>query len=210
MRLAQMRFCVVLAGVAMAVVPAWSATIPLGANSGWSASLAGAATGINVVSSDGQTLVVSITKNFGAPDITGQIPIAQVTFIQTGTTAVSRITIQSEDIANNSGVNWTAFRWSIFETGVAMFNTDSSWNISPFTTPTWQGINGGNASTLEATDGTVSAGTAYEPSGSLLIDAVAPENGHVRFTLKETAIPEPTTLALLAVGGLLLRRRGRQ
>ena len=181
-------------------------------NSGWTASLFGAATGITTVEVDldESTVNITIEKDFGPYEVDdGEIefPIAKITFNQVldDDNTVSRIIIDSESIDNNTGAAWTQFEWLVVPTGAAAFNTGESagWNVSPFASSTFVDSN-----TLKAFDGTIANGATFSPSGGLVIDIDLSASGSpIAFDLKQRVVPEPTCLAMLVLGAAAILRR---
>lgn len=204
--------CVTLSvvGLLLTMAAPAQASIILG-DSGWQVDVVGSRVSVtvNVVESNpGQGfLKISLDKDFGAYLIdNGQydFPVAQLNFTP-GSTAVGRIIIDHETIVNHTGAPWNEFRWDIFQGGSAVFNEMASglWNVSPFAT--WSATNPSGAGYLHvgASDGTINNNAQFLPTGGLAIDATG------AFTLKESVVPEPGTLAMLACGvfSLLARRR---
>ena len=208
--------------LAMASLPAAADTLKdtAGHDSGWSLTLAGSATAYNVddviLAPDHRNsmLLISVFKDFGPPD-DGDFTPALMTFTQGEVDAnvAGKIAILYETIHNNTGQDWSAFRWAIFETGVAQFSISDSnlWGTSPLGTQTWQGVTGDLAQALLASGGTVGAGDTYRPSGHLVIhaDVDSIPGDSAQFTMKEI-VPEPATLAALSLGAAALLRRRRR
>ncbi|MDY6912895.1 MAG: PEP-CTERM sorting domain-containing protein [Planctomycetota bacterium] len=190
-----------------------------GDDSGWGIALDGTtAIGFTLIDVDlsAGEVILSLEKDFGPPeDDDGELefPVAHVMFNQRldDANTVGRIIIRSESIANSSGYDWTNFRWSIFQTGVAQFSISGSagWNVSPFTTKTWQDIDSGDpdlAGELLADGGKVLAGTTYTPSGDLVIITDL-TGAAASFSLKQTVVPEPASAIVLLLGAIAMCRR---
>jgi len=190
-----------------------------GDNSGWSVGISGATTGVSVVDVDlgASEVILTVEKDYQGHTVDGgdiEFPVGLLSFVHEDGQAVGRIIIRSETVANNTGITWTAFRWSIFETGVARFNISASsgWVTSPLTVRTWQDIDAGDnnlAGALLADGGVVPSGGIFSPGVDLVIDTDVGANG-AGFTLKQQVIPEPGTSALLGLGALVLAARGRR
>ncbi|MGA2266112.1 MAG: PEP-CTERM sorting domain-containing protein [Phycisphaerae bacterium] len=207
-------------------------------NSGWlvngiSSGSVGIAVDNEGTDNDGRKFVaIEVIKVFnqGPDPQNGSIPPIILNFIQTGVTAApaTRIYIADEIITNLTGVRWTDFHWILGTTDTARFNRDmtnptnnpdkTGWQIGPFTTANWSADPNLGTETLSVSGGDGVAnqssffpGTGY---GNLVIDVNTDGRSSSVFTLKEipTTIPEPASLALLGLGGVMviLRRRARR
>ena len=179
---------------------------------------------VQIIASDCSQLAngnVFIQKSaeFTQAPVNGVFPAIPIVFMQTGPTNVSHIVIDDEIITNSTGSPWTDFHFDLLDSGDAVFNPASTaasggggpigFSISPFTVAVFANAN----TRLDISGGVVPNGGIWFPGdgatdGQLWID-VNPRTSapFTTFTLKETPTPEPTTLALLAIGGLLMRRR---
>ncbi|MFB3892429.1 MAG: PEP-CTERM sorting domain-containing protein [Phycisphaerae bacterium] len=197
---------VALAGTA----PAAFVPLTLGpTDSGWTwdnSSMPAGNITVTDINTGASTLTITVSKDF--TDI--KTPVL-LTFQQDLPDAqtMARIIIHSESIKNDTGVNWTAFRWSIFETGTALFDPSASggWTVTPFSPSpgAWQSNNGSPNGALLANGGSgVAAGATWTPTGDLYInvDLTGNSTDNANFTLKELAVPEPGSLCMLALATL--------
>jgi hypothetical protein len=171
------------------------------------------------------TPVIEISKDFvDPPGPAGAYPPINIVFQQIAPDAStsSRIIIADEVITNLTGTDWTDYHWQILDSGDAWFNVplSSGWSVNPFTGPATfsdpNNIFGGDddrATDIDVFGGPVFDNTSFNPGvlgGELVIDAnLAGSATPVVFTFKQFPTPEPSTLALLAVGLLVFRRRQR-
>ena len=131
-------------------------------------------------------------------------PIA-IRFQQRLVDAVRVIRIADESIMNLTGVEWTDFHWELRDPvdGVAVFDASDpgSFSVAPFTNKDL------TLTALYADEpGAVPAGTLFSPgvgSGPLYI-VTDPGQGLMSFTLIQYPTPEPGTMALLALGGVVV------
>lgn len=222
------RFCVVavLCATGFAAQPAMAGSVDFcGGAAGWSATWDSSLDGLVEVHASDCTqlgnglLFIQKSAEFTQGPVNGIFPSIPVVFMQTGPTNVVNIIMDDEIIVNSTGADWTDFHMDLLDTGDAAFDPAATlasggggpigWTIAPFNQA--QFVLGNTR--LDIFDGVVPNGGIWFPGdgatdGQLWIDvnprATAP---FTTFTLKETPTPEPTTLALLALGGLLLRRK---
>lgn len=203
-------------------------TVVLG-NSGWEASWDSSLDPyveiiVDLVTPD--AVFIQKAAEFIQPPGPGGFPSIAITFRQIDANAVSQIVINDEIITNSTGFDWTDFHFELIDGLDAVFNrvlTDGSaggngFNTSPFDNQTWSadlqaltvdgfGLGPGGS------DAIVPSGSTWFPGGGaadgeLYIDVVPqPQAPFTVFTLKETPTPEPASLVLLALGGLLAVRR---
>jgi hypothetical protein len=167
----------------------------------------------------GEFMVIQISADFlDPPDEFGILPGLLLDFIQVEPDAVPRIIISNEALTNATGVDWYDFVWQILDIPGTRFNVSESaaFIVEPFQQREWSDFVGPDmAQELRATGGVMpSFGATFFPGGSadpndhLVIDINV--TGTSSFTLKQFPVPEPATMALLALGGAaLLRRRVR-
>lgn len=202
------------AGVSVADVM----TLPLILDSGWDASVSDPED-VHIVVDDisrapgNEYVLISITKNFD--DINTPVVIdfqSRVVSQQPFVGPVDIVRISGEDIFNGTGVDWTRYHWEITNVtgGTAVFADPGNFSVAPFDTKNL------TVHTLEAFGGQpVFDGTTFAPgqnSGPLDIVTVADAGQLVGFTLVQYPIPEPATIAVLVLGGLVVlgRRRRRR
>lgn len=192
------------AAVGLSAAGAYAGSLTLG-TSGWTAEWPDSANvSLAVEGQDSSTVYVKKTAAFSTFD---NLPI---TFMQTSTSALPQIAIESEAVTNNTGEAWNGFRWIILGSSTdtnadAQFNVSDSkvgqsdgFTIVPFTNfaftdnsdtgsadqPKVLTVNGG---------GTVADGSVFAPGsqlndGSLLIHAAPNAAGDYAFTLKEVPL----------------------
>jgi len=202
-------------------------TVPLvnGEDSGWSATYDDSFIDISVdqVNVQGDFVLIEISKEFtiGPNPVTGQYPPLTIDLAQRLSDAqtVSTIRINDEIIRNRTGTDWTDFHWQLFDGGDVWFDVAAStqFGIQPpphFQTQVWQTLPGDatKADGLTVLDGLVVDGSSYFPGvddGDLVMAVNLDGEGAVSFTFKQFPTPEPTTIALMAIGSsvLALRRR---
>ena len=172
-------------------------------------------------------LLIEITKSF-LPSETPDFEPVLFEFRQTAADVdtVATIVIADESVMNFTGVTWTNYHWSIIDDDAeAAFDsaaTDASnFSINPFSVKTWgsapAGWDSDHSSSLDVYlaggDTGVAPFTLFRPgedSGSLYIDVNLDSAAPADFTLQQVpTTPEPTTMALLAIGavGFVVRRR---
>ena len=209
--------------LAWGLSPVQATVIPLvdgnGDDSGWTVTSGGAALDLlasNIIDVDlnAKTATITVIKDFGPPeDILGTIILAvgSLTFAEVDVNGdkIDKIIIHSETIDNNTGLVWDAFSWHLQPTGAAEFNTieSSGWTEASFSTWVFETDN-----KLVASNGSVANGATFSPASNLVIDIkLDSSDAAVAFTLKQHTTPEPATMAVLVVGGLVvLSRRFRK
>ena len=197
--------------------------IPL--DGGWQADVvdpAGVSIVVDLVGPD--FLVIQISKDFTEPPgVGGVFPSQLIDFQQIDEDAntVPRIVVADESITNLTGVDWTDYHWAILDAGDAWINVPLSqgWTTDPFTNKTfsdpWNVFNDPDKATdLLADEGVVYNNSSFFPGagpsdGELVIDVDLGVVDPVSFTFKQFPTPDPATLSLLALGGLLVMRRRR-
>lgn len=199
------------------VTPALAVPVPLGG--GWQAEVLNGATASFVVDPPPPNAIAfEISKDFTqGPGVGGVFPsiLIQFTQIDTDANTVSRMVITQEAITNLTGSAWTDFHWEVLDMGQVWFNpTLTNFNTAPFNNqffsdyldsptnlkPTGFNVDGGVVP---------DSGFTWFPSGDLVIDIDLSSPGPVTFNLKEFPTPEPSSIALLAMGAIAVLRRRR-
>lgn len=229
----QVALLALLLACAVVTTPASATVVPLGG--GWQASwdasydLDG---GVSVepvgLESGGDVLIIRKIVKFTLPPANGIFPTIPIMFTQIAPGAATHIVIDSEDIENATGVDWTDFHIYLLG-GKTVFNPVSTlqsggpapigWELAQFSAVDFN-------TTLNRMDiwgGVVPAGQFWRPGGTtgpggsgggqLWLDVFPSSNpeAFTSFWLKETPTPEPATLCLLALGGVVLfTKRGRR
>ncbi|MDK1030955.1 MAG: PEP-CTERM sorting domain-containing protein [Planctomycetia bacterium] len=227
-RYAAFMFCVLFFwGAAGAVI----VTVPLvdgntQEDSGWSATYDDSYIDIFVDRVNGQDdfVLIQISKEFtiGPNPVTGQFPPLIMDMVQRLPDAqtVSTIRINDEIIRNRTGTDWTDFHWQLFDGGDVWFDVAASttFGIQPlphFQTQVWHTLPGDatKADGLTVLDGLVADGSSYFPGiedGDLVMVVNLSGERPVSFTFKQFPTPEPTTIALMAIGSAVLALRRRR
>ncbi|MDP9174554.1 MAG: hypothetical protein M3O30_11900 [Planctomycetota bacterium] len=131
-----------------------------------------------------------------------------ITFTQVSPAAVAFVTIDSEQITNNTSGDWAGFQFLLISDGGgggAGFASASQTftNIGPFTTQTF------SASTIDLTGGTLGSGSTASwggpGGGSLVIQTKRDANSVTNFDLKEIPSTDPiVALPSAAFGSVFL------
>lgn len=219
---------VVLVVCFLMTVSVANAVIVKDLGNGWQASWDDSLAGLVDVTSHGivnvggdDVMVIQKTAEFtqGPAPLTGLFPSIPIAFTQTGATTVDFFAIDDEIITNSTGVDWTDFHMEVLDSGDALFDPAKTalsggsgpigFTISPFTQAEFSPDN----QQLDIWGGVVADGEQWFPgngatNGNLWIQLNP--TGTTTFTLKETPTPEPATMMLLGLGGLVyLRKRIR-
>ena len=184
---------------------------------------------------DSDFLVINIDKVFDVPPdpLFGTLSPLIMTFEQIAPDAetTATIVIDSENITNETGEAWNGFEWTLVQFGYASFDElatllpgqpEDSFNLAPFNDSEWLYNQPSPniatwSQTLHAYDGVVPDGGIFSPgvpSGSLFINVDIGFDGSdadAIFYFKEIpTVPEPTSMAILAVGGFSLLGKRRR
>ena len=196
--------------------------IPLtldGQDSGWDAIVCGN-TDIVVDAVGGDYVLIEIAKVFDTPPTGGLFTPNTILFRQRldDASTVASIRIADEIIYNGTGAEWTDYHWQVVGCAAAFDRIDtdnSNFSTDPFTNQTWGpaqiGWDADHPATLDVDGGVVDDAGLFMPgmaSGTLFIDVDLSECNS-NFSLMQTPTPEPGTMMLLGLGGMLalLRRR---
>lgn len=202
---------------------AWADVVPLGG--GWQADVvdpANVSIVVDLVAPDFMT--IQISKDFvEPPGVGGVFPAQLIDFQQIDDDAntVPRIVIVDESITNLTGVDWTDYHWAVLDGTDAWFDVPLSQDFAvdpfaykEFSDPWDVFVDPDKATDLLADEGVVPNNSSFFPGGGpgdgeLVIDVDLSEVDPVSFTFKQFPTPEPGTLLLLALGGLLVTRYRR-
>lgn len=199
-----------------------------GGAAGWRATWDNSLDGlVQIIASDcsqlanGRVFIEKSAQFTQGPSPSGVFPTISITFNQTAVTNVTRIIIEDEIITNSTGSDWTDFHMDLIDSGDAVFDVAATagsggpppigFSIAPFTIA---GFSNGNTR-LDILGGVVPNGSQWFPgSGALDGELHIAVNPHAQapftvFSLKETPTPEPTSLAMLALGAAAVLRRRR-
>ena len=178
----------------------------------------------------GDTLFIQKSAEFTqGPGPDGLFPTIPITFAQIDADAVTTIAINDEIITNSTGFDWTDFHFELLDGDDAVFDeeaTNGSAGGAGFSTFPFDNQMFSDAAMsfwvdgfgLGNPDALVEDGTQWFPGdgafdGELYIDlmlgAGTDQDPFTVFSFKETPTPEPTTLIMLLVGGLLALRPAR-
>lgn len=190
------------------------------ADSGWDAIIADDIhTGIVVDTITDDYVVIEISKTFADPYSAGEFTPNIITFRQRLDDAytVADIRIANEIIFNSTGIGWQDYHWSIVDEEAAFdpLATDAEWfSVSPFEDMTWgppeMQWDVDHSSSLDVDGGLVPHGEFFYPgrdSGPLFIDVDLSRAEWAEFTLVQVPTPEPTTMAVIVLGGLVMALR---
>ncbi len=193
-------------------------------NSGWIAAVnEDWDIGITVDAVLDDAVVIQIQKRFvGDPDDLGLMQPMYIEFIKDSEEALEKIIIADEFITNDTSVDWIDFH---IELAVSIFDPEAGFGVptdpsgDQFETVIVNGTNGYNGlpTKIDFYDGVVPADPPdqddFRPgwhSGYITIIANPEMEVGQRILLKEyPTIPEPATLILLVLGGLVLPGRKR-
>lgn len=124
-----------------------------------------------------------------------------------------KIVIASEQITNQSGVDWNLYRQELVGSSFVQWNAaeSSGWNPAPFTSNNFWSNNGLTLNVVDHTGGGVVAnGATWQPSQNLVIDAnLQGSQFPIIFSLKEIPVPTPGSVALSGLAVLAIARRRR-
>ena len=156
------------------------------------------------------TITISIEKTLSSTG-GGEVPRNTIQFIgPTSGNTIDQIIVNAETVDNDSGFDWTGYRWEITPNGQVGFDSlTSAWTVTPFdpvTPGSWGSFVSGRAGSLEVSGGPVPHNDTFSPAGSLVIDV---SDDPAFFSFKQIAVPEPVsaTLMLLALPAIIARRR---
>jgi len=200
---------VLVAVLAGAMLPAASQAGALlgdgSASGGWTASAPdGVTVSLEVLGIVDDTLVLKKTAVF---DSLGPIPIQ---FLK-GSSGISKIVIDFEEVTNNSGSAWSSFNLHVLgNAGATLVDFDptsaANWDGDAFTDPNTLSSNN---QSLTLSGGTVANGATFHPGieagpngGNLIINAVASFSLNETPTAGENVIPLPAA-AWMGLSGLL-------
>jgi hypothetical protein len=218
--------CASLLLVGLAAMPAGAGIVALGG--GWQASWDSSLdpyVDINPLLVANNAIFIQKSAQFIQGPVNGVVPSIPIVFQQVAPSEIEFIVIDDEIITNSTGVDWVDFHIDLLDGGDAWFDpvrTAQSggggpigFTIAPFTLAAFT-----TSQRLDIWGGVVGAGQVWYPGdqatdGQLWIgvNSPPPTTGAFRgqlFVLKETpTIPEPATVVLLALGGLLAANRRR-
>ena len=187
-----------------------------GDESGWLVSWSGATTGVQLIDVvPGTSMTISATKDFIGHESRGpdaEFSLGTVTFLPAfGKTPVPKIIINSESVANHTGLALREFRWTILPGGTVSFDSTATdpdvWRVLPFTSVNLTTTLGGQ--TLAASQGAVPNGDTFHPHAGPDADGLV-LNASGAFVLKQTVAPEPGVMAMCSLGAACLLRRRRR
>jgi hypothetical protein len=193
-------------------------------NSGWQAAWDSSLDPyVSIFTTDVTTDSVYIQKSAEftqGPGVGGLFPTIPIAFQQIGPSTITEIVIQDEIITNSTGVDWTDFHFDLLDGPDAWFKHDPGFFFTTSPLNNQQFVNNDRGFWADGfglgpggTNAVVPNGSVWFPGdgatdGDLKIGVVSKTaTPYTVFVLKETPTPEPTSLILLAIGGLMLRRR---
>jgi hypothetical protein len=213
MKKSWIRAALMLSIVACLMSPAKAGIVYLGG--GWAVDIPNAGqVGVVVDAVTADYIAIEISKDFTeGPDDFGNFPAIYMNFMQVAPNdqTVPKIVILDESVTNQTGTTWTDYHMDLiqFPAMHAYINMIESqgFSMAPFATKTtvpWGLSAEGGAGVANNTSFFPGAG-----NGELVIDINLTNKNGVKFMLKEYPTPEPATLALLTLGGLVAIRRRR-
>ncbi len=162
---------------------------------------------------DGALTIEKIATFTEIDEFTGEPKPINITFtqIESDDNTASKIVIQSEELTNNTGLDWIDFEFILVDGGNATWNQDemAGLDILPFTDSEFLQ----DDTIFRTFGGTVADGDTWFPgaaAGAFVIDTDLSGDAPLIFSLKEApSVPAPGAIGLLIAGGLVAGRRRR-